>query len=279
MTVSLRSEAGRWELAEAAPAEPLRGLVQGYTGFVESSPSLRRREAPRPTVVLIVNFGVPLEIEAPGVPARSHASSFLAPLSRLPATTEFSGTSAGVQVDFSPLGAHMFCGLAMHELPEPVVALEDLLGAEGRRLTEALEDAPGWEARFELLDAAIERRIAAARAPSPSVEWAWRALRASGGQAPIGDLGERLGCSRRHLIAGFREQVGVPPKTAARIVRFDRAARVLRAGSGMDLARLAGECGYHDQPHMTREFRRLAGVTPAAYAGARLPGYLGVDAS
>jgi len=62
------------------------------------------------------------------------------------------------------------------------------------------------------------------------------------------------------------------------VVRFDRASRALRRSRPAPLARLAAECGYHDQAHMTREFRALAGTTPAAYAGARLPGYLGVAA-
>jgi AraC-like DNA-binding protein len=277
--VRSRSEEGRWELADASPAPELRGLVAGDTGFVEKAERLRRREAPRETVTVIVNFGVPLEIGAPGVSVKSHRASFVARLSSVPATTEFTGTSAGVQVDFSPLGAHMFFGLAMDELPEPVVSLEELLGAEGRRLTEALEAAAGWESRFEVLDAAIARRVAAARAPSPSVDWAWRTLQASAGGVEIGRLAERLGCSRRHLIAGFRQQVGVPPKTAARIIRFDRTARALRAGPGVGLARIATEFGYHDQSHMTREFSELAGMTPAAYTAAGLPGYLGVGPS
>jgi transcriptional regulator GlxA family with amidase domain len=110
------------------------------------------------------------------------------------------------------------------------------------------------------------------------VAWAWRALEASAGGVEIGRLSERIGCSRRHLIAGFREQVGVPPKTAARILRFDRAARAVRDGRRGSLARLATACGYHDQAHMTREFRALAGLTPGAYRAAALPGYLGIPA-
>jgi AraC-like DNA-binding protein len=275
-----RSETGGWELAEASPGSELAGLVRGYVGFVETSATpLRRREAPSGTCVLIVNFGVPLAVGAPGRPTVAHAGSFVARLSDLPATTAFRGTSAGVQVDFTPLGLHLFCGLALDELPDPAVGLTEILGVEGRRLTEILEDAPDWEARFDLLDAVIMRRFAAASPATPSVEWAWSALEASAGRVEIGRLSDRIGCSRRHLIAGFRRQVGVTPKTAARILRFDRAARVVRDGGPGSLARIAGECGYHDQAHMTREFRALAGMTPAAYRAAALPGYLGIPAA
>lgn len=273
-----RSEAGDWELVTAAPAPALRGLVRGYSGFVEESPRpLRRRELPTSTPVLIVNFGAPFEVGIPGGTASAHGESFVARVAPLPATTSFTGTSAGVQVDFTPLALHMFLGLAMGELPEPAVGLGELLGVAGRRLTEELEDAPDWEARFDLLDAAIARRLAAARAPRPSVEWAWRALETSGGRAEIGRLGERLGCSPRHLISGFREQIGVAPKTAARILRLERAAAMLRGGAQPSLARVASDCGYHDQAHMSREFRSLAMTTPAALAAAARPGFYGIS--
>jgi transcriptional regulator GlxA family with amidase domain len=68
----------------------------------------------------------------------------------------------------------------------------------------------------------------------------------------------------------------VPPKTAARILRFERAAHLVRAARPASLARIASESGYHDQAHMMREFRVLAGITPAAYRVAALPGYLGI---
>ena len=55
----------------------------------------------------------------------------------------------------------------------------------------------------------------------------------------IAGLAAEPRCSRRHLAARFREQVGLPPKAAARILRFDRAARALRSGAHPSLAELA----------------------------------------
>ena len=271
------SEAGGWELAEAPPAPALAGLVRGYVGFVETATAtLRRREPPSSTVVLIVNLGVPLEISAPDRPAATHADSFVARLSHLPATTAFTGTSSGIQVDFTPLGLHLFCGLPLDELPDPAAGLTEILGEEGRRLTEMLEAARGWEARFDVLDAVILRRVGAARPPTPSVEWAWRTLEATAGGVEIGTLSQRLGSSPRHLISGFRQQIGVTPKSAARILRFERASRLVRQRPVDSLARIAAGTGYTDQAHMTREFRSLAGITPAAYRRAAIPGFLGL---
>jgi AraC-like DNA-binding protein len=272
-----RAEDGSWELVRAEPAPELRAYVHGYDGFVErSARPLRRRELPGGRVPLILNFGAPYEVGVPGGAAEVHAGSFVARVSTLPAVTAFEGTAAGIQVDLTPLGAFMFFAVPMHELPEPAARLDELLGPESRRLTERLRDAPGWDARFELLDGALARRFATAPLPAPYVEWAWDALRRSAGRAEIGALAARLSCSPRHLIQGFREQVGVAPKTAARILRLERAAALLRVGGDVPLARVASECGYADQAHMTRDFRGLARMTPAAYAAAWRPGFLGV---
>lgn len=275
-----RGPEGTWELAEAAPAAGLEGLVVSYQGWSESSVApLRRREVPSGIVTVILNLGVPLAIWVPGegsLEPEVHAESFLARISGLPAATEFTGRSAGVQVDMTPLGAHMLLGLPMDELPEPVVALSEVLGPEGPLLTERLEGAADWEKRFDTLDAFILGRLAVARTPLPSVEWAWRAILASGGRGGIGELCERIGCSRRHLIKGFRAQVGVTPKLAAGIVRFNRATAILRGPGRPALAEVALACGYHDQSHMTREFRRFGGATPGAFSAAHDPGFLGV---
>ena len=66
-------------------------------------------------------------------------------------------------------------------------------------------------------------------------------LRASGGSVRVETLAAELGCSRRYLVAGFREQVGVPPKMLARILRFHRAVGHdgLRPGLGRDRAHAA----------------------------------------
>ena len=57
---------------------------------------------------------------------------------------------------------------------------------------------------------------------------------------------------------------GLAPKVLARIFRMQRATQLIRGGE-RSLAEVAIETGYADQPHMTRELRRLTGRAPAAH--------------
>jgi AraC-like DNA-binding protein len=122
------------------------------------------------------------------------------------------------------------------------------------------------------VDAFVASRLAEAPPPSPSVAWAWKRLGENRGRLDIGALAGELGCSRKHLIAQFREQVGLPPKTVARILRFRGVLESLERANGTRLAEVAQECGYYDQAHLNRDFREFAGITPTEFLDRRLPG-------
>lgn len=70
--------------------------------------------------------------------------------------------------------------------------------------------------------------------------------------------------SRFYLVRRFRAEVGMPPHAYQLALRLDRA-RVL-VESGVPLADVASRCGFTDQSHLTRHFRRATGVAPGAYA-------------
>ena len=224
---------------------------------------------------MILNFGPSLRVGGPAH-ATVDCGSFVAALNDSYALTEEGSTSHGLQIDLSPLGAYMLLGMPMKDLSELVVPLEDVLGTAAQLLVEQLFLARDWERRFEILDAFIASRLEEAGQPSPDVTWAWRRLADTGGQLPIGDLVEELGCSRRHLSSRFREQIGLAPKTTARILRFQRAVNLLGCDDGRRFAEIAESCGFYDQAHLNRDFRELAGTTPGSFVASRLPEGFGI---
>jgi AraC-like DNA-binding protein len=272
--VSHDSPLGRWEMVSRDPDRRLRGHVRDYVGYVEVTPGpLSRREVPSPDITLIISFGPAIGVSDPGAPeaAAQRCTSFVAGLHDAPVLTEHAGYQHGIEVRLAPLAARRLFGVPMHMLANRVVALEDLLGRDAERLVERLYEAPGWAPRFALLDDALARRLDAARPPSPGVAWAWGRLRETHGALPVGTLADELGWSRRHLAAQFREQVGVPPKLLARILRFDRVIALLRHADPERWAEVAYDCGYYDQAHFNRDFRQFADSTPTAFLASRMP--------
>src|SRR5919198_1631691 len=241
----------------AACAHPQLGslLPRGYAGYTEAT-------VPR-HLVLPATTLVPLVVKILDSPHRPPAFVMGARDSSL--VVEGECAPSYIEVRLTPLGAYTLLGLPMGELSGQLVDLFDVLGAAGRRLGEQLRDTPSWPRRFALLDRFLLGRLERGPRPLPEVGWAWQRLLATGGGVPIGRLAAEVGWSHRHLIARFRQQVGLRPKTAARLVRFEGVWRRLDQRRPLDWATIAAEAGYADQAHLVRDFRQFTGATPTRF--------------
>ena len=77
----------------------------------------------------------------------------------------------------------------------------------------------------------------------------------------VADLSHRTGLTERTLERRFRDELGVTPKFAARLIRVQRANEALSTGT-RTAAVVAGEFGFSDQAHLCGETRRLLGHSP-----------------
>jgi AraC-like DNA-binding protein len=225
-------------------------------------------------VPVILNLGAAFGVDSSGSGVGAHMQrygSFAAGLHDRYAVVESSGRSYCIQLNLTPLSARRILGCTMADLANQVVDLGDILGPEFDSLLAQLDEAGDWSIRFSRLDSFLASRLANAPDSRPEVTWAMRQLRRSGGTASIGDLAAEIGCSRKRLIALFRDQVGQTPKTVARILRFNRVVKLLGADNAMGWAELAYDGGYYDQAHFNRDFRDFAGCTPSEYLGRQLP--------
>ena len=252
-----------------APHPALRPYITLYCGYDERVAAGRRMQVPHPDVVLVIGLGSTLRVVDPRRPADGTIErlSFIAGVHDAYVFTESAQPTRGLQVNLTPIGAHLLFRVPMDSLANRVVELEDLFGIGAPRLVERLHEAGTWSQRFDILDEAILGRVLSARAPNPLVVRAAHVLRATRGAASIARLARDLECSQRHLIATFREQIGVTPKTYGRIVRFDHAVKRLRHPDGLRWAEIADASGYYDQAHLIRDFHEFAGQTPSEFIG------------
>lgn len=79
----------------------------------------------------------------------------------------------------------------------------------------------------------------------------------------LDSLAEEAGVSPFQLIRGFRAAYGMPPHAFQKLTRLQQAERALRTGAA--IASVAAECGFADQAHLTRAFKRFRGVTPGQF--------------
>jgi len=135
-------------------------------------------------------------------------------------------------------------------------------------------------ASSSLLTAALTRLLRAHAAPQPA-DTGEPASRAPAGVRAVRDLlPERLddapslaelaaltGLSQFALLRAFRRETGMPPHAYLNHLRVRRARQLL--DGGLAPAVVAAETGFADQAHLTRHFKRVVGVPPAAYQRER----------
>jgi len=252
------------------PAGPLRRYVAWYTGYRQRGvPPARHRGLPSPYLTLIFTLDEPLTMVAhpdPGQPP-GEFGSLLGGLHSAPALIAHEGAQSGIQVALRPLGARALLGLPAGELAEIDVPAEAVLGGACAELRDRVRAAASWPARFAVLDEILLRRAVTGAEAAPEVSWAWRRLLRAGGDVRVSALAAETGWSPRHLGSRFCAEIGLTPKAAARVIRFDRARHLLARNTdpGYRLADLAAACGYFDQAHLAREFRALAGCPPSQW--------------
>ncbi len=259
------------------PTHPgLRGLVAGVVGFREQSAAPLERRQPAGTLLpLVLSFGDPFEIVdvASGEGVGTYGS-FLSGFMPGPVSTRSGRSHACVQVYLTPLGVSRLLGVPGREVAGRVVAAEGLIPQLGPSSSERLAGAGTWRQRFDLVQSAL---LALAGPPAdPLVSWLWDRITESGGQVRIRDLVAETGWSHRYVTTCFQRAVGLTPKAAAGVVRFERAAADISTSSihrlgTLTIAEVAARHGYADQSHLTRNVVRYAGEPPAALAISQRP--------
>ncbi|MFE9577307.1 helix-turn-helix domain-containing protein [Nocardia sp. NPDC006044] len=214
------------------------------------------------SIVMIIDLEPAIQRSVVGSGSTLPVVSPVTGLTSGPFAYERLGWEQGIVVELTPLGARALFAMPLRELGTAKAGLVDLLGAGGRRLTEQLQEAKDQNRRFRILDRWLADRILDGPALSKSLARSWQSLTRTGGNVRIDDLAARAGVSRQHLATSFHREIGLPPKTVARVARCHRAIRLITGTNPPTLSAVAALCGYTDQAHLNRDFRLLVGCTP-----------------
>ena len=253
------------------PAPRLRPFVDHYVGYrYEGFAPGVHAGLPSRHLTLIVSLAEPIDVgflNAPAAP-RQRLLALAAGLHATPTAVHHDGNQHGMQLAVTPLGARALFGMPPAEIAALTLPLDAVLGPLAGELVERLRAAEGWPRRFAILDGVLSRALTDLDGPPPEVMFAWERLARTGGVIGVGDLATEVGWSRRHLSERFRREFGLTPKMTARVIRFERACRMLSHAGRLSFGAVAMAAGYADQAHMNRDWRELAGASPGAWLAA-----------
>jgi AraC-like DNA-binding protein len=181
---------------------------------------------------------------------REQPELFATGLATAPAQLRLGAGARFTGIKLWPWGWHALGGAPCPGFADDWIAIDD------PALAALIEGAP------EAIPARLTKAFAAIGTPplGPAIL----------GATTVADIARRLGMPHRRLQRAFARELGMPPRSYLRLLRFRDALHGIQAGAE-PLADTAAAQGYADQAHMAREFRNLAGMPPSA-ARARAKG-------
>lgn len=213
---------------------------------------------------LVLNLGDSFERAREGGTERQPTSLFVGQLLG-PVHIRPTGAVNLVGLRFQPWASWSVLETPAAELVGRLVTADAMRWRVPGWLPEALLDCEALEGRCHLLIKEFGLWAVRQRAPVPA---GYLRPLATGMLKSVSGAAQLAGRSTRQLERISVERTGLLPRQLVRLARFQRALRLL----GRDergLATIAVAAGYHDQPHLTRDFGVFAGMTPLAYRRSR----------
>jgi AraC-like DNA-binding protein len=176
---------------------------------------------------------------------------------------------AGVKLDSRFLRSVIRTPLS--EFREATLSLAELGNLQLRALENAIGDARSVETIVALLDAFFLSALSDSQRSRNAVDALVARLQADGGSTPILGWARDAGVDSRSLERSFCAQVGMTPKSYARVIRFKRHYQALISAGGNARTSLSANLdGFYDQSHFNREFRHFTGVSPSTKLAGRM---------
>ncbi|WP_106848717.1 helix-turn-helix domain-containing protein [Blastococcus sp. Marseille-P5729] len=241
-------------------APELAGVLRSFVGYQHDG--LQPGEhlgMPSTTLTFVLSTDDPIDVAFGG--RRRRYDVVVGGLHTSAATIHHGARQRGIQLAIDPLASRALLGVPASELAESVIDLDELWGDRAARLRDAAGSADCLADQCAAVAGLLSRDdVDGVRR---EVTIAWRLILRSGGRIGVQQLADSVGWSRRHLEQEFRRELGITPKQACRLRRFEHALSLVR--NDAPLAEAAVRAGFADQPHLTRDWRALTGTTPRGW--------------
>lgn len=185
-----------------------------------------------------------------------------------PAHIASDGNTEMVIAVFYPHTIGLFIGTPPSAFYNQEVSGYDIENRELSQLADQIFDCPDSELAIQLIEQWLTARIK----PSLNIKRIGAALSTMlfNPSTHVGRLASIACLGKKQFERVFRECVGMNPKEYGRIVRFQRALRMMQLGFH-DNTDIAYANGYADQSHFIREFHKFSGMTPRQLAEYQTP--------
>jgi AraC-like DNA-binding protein len=152
-----------------------------------------------------------------------------------------------------------------HEIVNGGRRLDDELSSSYLEMHERLQSTIGDQQRINLLNTFIEHQLAQVDFSFTKFDQLIKSIRLDGGSLGIKDMADQSNLSQRTLQRNMKSLIGVGPKSYSNVMRFKKVLEFIHNHPSYDWQDVLYLCGYYDQAHFIRDFKKYTGKTPRAF--------------
>lgn len=181
-------------------------------------------------------------------------------------TLHLNGNVGIAGIALRPAGLYHFLAIPMYGLTDERLDLSKVKYDSFLPALEAIRKSNSHEGKVSVMETLMDELLAQPTHGNPVVQKAANQIFEDFGATNITDLLEELPMSRRSFERKFLEEVGVSPKTYAKIRRFGYTCSLMAGNRYVNLMDVLHRGGYYDQSHFIKDFKYFSGRTPRKYA-------------
>ena len=176
---------------------------------------------------------------------------------------EYSGYSKAVAVMFKPSGIYHLLNIPQHEFTNQICDLNLLLGRK-RNFIDHIISAPSDTMKIQKTEALL-RTYLKNNYQKTKIDMAVDMIIKNKGNINMKKIKSELYFAHRTFERRFQKIIGLTPKEYAKIVRFNHIFKLIRSNPDFDWQDITLLCGYYDQSHLIRDFKRFTDIHPTSY--------------
>jgi AraC-like DNA-binding protein len=181
-------------------------------------------------------------------------------------TLHLNGKIGVVGVAFKPAAFYQFYGVPMYELTDERIRFSEICSESCQKLHDSIGAEMDNLKKIEILERYLLRILERPKYGEEAIMVSANEIFDSKGQTNISELLDKVPMSRRNFERKFLEEVGVSPKTYAKLRRFGYTCSLMAGNRDVNLMDVLHEGGYYDQSHFIKDFKYFSGRTPRKYA-------------
>ena len=169
-----------------------------------------------------------------------------------------------IVIQFRPYGCYPFIDAPLSTLNDQVIQASQIFGdsiLDLQTKLSTLKDAPS---KLGLVSSWLSDKFDNHRIPPPELIQIVHDIQQSS-ELNLSSITDSYPYTTKHLIDQFKRYVGLTPKSFHRIFRFNEILQQIKSNTSLSWSDIAYTCGYADQSHFIKEFKRFSGFIPSEF--------------